>query len=747
MNKIDEKSIRHILSTATVSSPQDIVKELLDNSKDSNADNITIELVNQGLDEIIVIDNGPGISYQDLKILCKRGSTSKIDNTLQINKIETIGFRGQALSAISNICNLIIITKNKGEFNYVNYNQLGEIESSKPNQLFKRYEQMIISSISGTCVICTKIFQSDSQYIKRQSLLKNKTQFKYLTNLIESYICSSFHIDFVCFHSNSLGAQPTILYKTDDHIDKSNIPSQNANDLIKDMLFKRLENIYGKNKCQSLSSFMMRNDYSNIIGIVSKFVDSGSKITNTSITSTPIYCINGHVISKIKEIDEIIISLYSKYNKQSLPFRLLYITIPKGEYNLNVNEQKSGVNLLNKNEIVNLFKIEFEKFIENIQKERVEIECNSTMKLKQVFSQSTKKDSICNVEDKFNTTNYSSFLKPSVDPNYDDDAFTIDTKIKEVSTESNSIVNKACTNKNDIPLTIINPFSNTNKEKVEITKKVNHKLLNNIKMQEDIKNYKSILNNTYNLESSNEKILENDKSDHKEQQVTYYNNYNIIKKNSKFNKLSITNNLLKQTLNDSDSSFTKEDFKVLEVIGQFNKGFILTKKLNKLYIIDQHSADEKSNYENYLNTIKISKQKMFNPVIIDNNIVQPGYMYFIANNMNIFDKLGYNITFINNKYMINTFPTIHDYNCKLVDFQDICNKLMSKTEYNDDTIIISSQCLNYITSKSCRYSIMIGDSLQIKQMKNIVAKMGELASPWNCPHGRPTIRLIKHYEN
>jgi DNA mismatch repair protein PMS2 len=45
-------------------------------------------------------------------------------------------------------------------------------------------------------------------------------------------------------------------------------------------------------------------------------------------------------------------------------------------------------------------------------------------------------------------------------------------------------------------------------------------------------------------------------------------------------------------------------------------------------------------------------------------------------------------------------------------------------------------------SKACRSAVMIGDVLTKKQMKDIVLKMGELDSPWNCPHGRPTMRLL-----
>lgn len=48
-----------------------------------------------------------------------------------------------------------------------------------------------------------------------------------------------------------------------------------------------------------------------------------------------------------------------------------------------------------------------------------------------------------------------------------------------------------------------------------------------------------------------------------------------------------------------------------------------------------------------------------------------------------------------------------------------------------------------LASRACRSSVMIGDTLDIKKMSSMVSNLANLESPWNCPHGRPTIRLVK----
>lgn len=56
--------------------------------------------------------------------------------------------------------------------------------------------------------------------------------------------------------------------------------------------------------------------------------------------------------------------------------------------------------------------------------------------------------------------------------------------------------------------------------------------------------------------------------------------------------------------------------------------------------------------------------------------------------------------------------------------------------------VICTRLEKFFASKACRSAVMIGDALNQQKMKEIVYEMGELDQPWNCPHGRPTMRLL-----
>ena len=84
------------------------VKELVENSLDAGCKNMEIKFYANGLNGFEVIDDGSGINEQDFEIIAKRGTTSKIREFDDIYKIKSLGFRGEALSSLCNIANVII---------------------------------------------------------------------------------------------------------------------------------------------------------------------------------------------------------------------------------------------------------------------------------------------------------------------------------------------------------------------------------------------------------------------------------------------------------------------------------------------------------------------------------------------------------------------------------------------------------------------------------------------------------------
>ena len=104
-----------IAAGEVVDRPSSVVKELLENAIDSGATSIIIEIKKGGSAFIRITDNGCGISYDDLPVSILRHATSKIKDACDLDSIMTLGFRGEALAAISSVSKMRIMTKQKDD--------------------------------------------------------------------------------------------------------------------------------------------------------------------------------------------------------------------------------------------------------------------------------------------------------------------------------------------------------------------------------------------------------------------------------------------------------------------------------------------------------------------------------------------------------------------------------------------------------------------------------------------------------
>lgn len=112
---LDSETIDKIAAGEVVEKPASVVKELVENSIDAGADKITVEIKEGGISLIRVTDNGCGIAKDDLKHAFMRHATSKITSIDDLDNIVSLGFRGEALSSISAVAQVEMITKQKDE--------------------------------------------------------------------------------------------------------------------------------------------------------------------------------------------------------------------------------------------------------------------------------------------------------------------------------------------------------------------------------------------------------------------------------------------------------------------------------------------------------------------------------------------------------------------------------------------------------------------------------------------------------
>ncbi|MEG1743489.1 MAG: DNA mismatch repair endonuclease MutL, partial [Clostridia bacterium] len=111
INILDTQTANMIAAGEVVDRPASVIKELLENSVDAGAKNISVKIKGGGNLHISVSDDGCGITRDDLPKSLLRHATSKIKCGDDIDGVKTLGFRGEALAAISSVCRLEIISK------------------------------------------------------------------------------------------------------------------------------------------------------------------------------------------------------------------------------------------------------------------------------------------------------------------------------------------------------------------------------------------------------------------------------------------------------------------------------------------------------------------------------------------------------------------------------------------------------------------------------------------------------------
>ncbi|XP_027730537.1 mismatch repair endonuclease PMS2 [Vombatus ursinus] len=185
---------------------------------------------------------------------------------------------------------------------------------------------------------------------------------------------------------------------------------------------------------------------------------------------------------------------------------------------------------------------------------------------------------------------------------------------------------------------------------------------------------------------------------------------------------------------------SKDMFAEMEIIGQFNLGFIITKLNADLFIIDQHATDEKYNFEMLQLHTVLQGQRLIIPQTLNLTAINEA---ILIENLEIFRKNGFD-------FVIDELAPVTE-RVKLISLPTSKNWTFGPQDI-DEMIFMLSDCPGVMcrpsrvrqmfASRACRKSVMIGTALNKNEMKKLITHMGEIEHPWNCPHGRPTMRHI-----
>ncbi|MFA5485133.1 MAG: DNA mismatch repair endonuclease MutL [Candidatus Pacearchaeota archaeon] len=187
---LNEGLINKIAAGEVIERPANVVKELLENSYDSAADSIKIEIIDSGFKKIKISDNGIGMSKDDLLLCVKRYATSKIQQENDLFNIHSFGFRGEALFSISQVSTMILITKRECD-------AIGtriEVEAGK----IKKIEPVACSK--GTTIEVNDLFFNTP--VRKEYLRNKDIEFSHILHIVNKYALIKKSVSLVLVHNN-----------------------------------------------------------------------------------------------------------------------------------------------------------------------------------------------------------------------------------------------------------------------------------------------------------------------------------------------------------------------------------------------------------------------------------------------------------------------------------------------------------------------------------------------------------------
>lgn len=211
----------------------------------------------------------------------------------------------------------------------------------------------------------------------------------------------------------------------------------------------------------------------------------------------------------------------------------------------------------------------------------------------------------------------------------------------------------------------------------------------------------------------------------------------------------IDNTNLEEAASHLERVITKADFAQMDILGQFNLGFIIARRtsfdLDDLFIIDQHAADEKFNFETLQAQTQIRSQRLIQPRLLElsatDELVASQHLDAIAAN-------GFELAIdeegvAGSRVHLIAQPVSKDTVFGVRDLEELLFHLRNMTPGSASALSVRcSKARAMFASRACRKSVMIGTALNRRQMTTVVKHMGTIEQPWNCPHGRPTMRHL-----
>ena len=692
INILSAELSNKIAAGEVVERPSSVVKELVENSIDAGSTNIKIIIKEFGIQQIRIIDNGSGISNDDLARAFLRHATSKISADYDLFHIETLGFRGEALASISSVSK-VVIKSCAGEAQ----GKMLVLEGGKV------VSEEYYAPIKGTDLSVENLFYNTPARLK---YLRNPhTEQANITNIIHKFALSYPNVSF------ELHVDGKITFKTYGDGD----------------VHKILSKIYNMGVARNMIEFSGSNDDYKVFGYISvpeetraskNYINifiNGRYIKNYGIQNAIIdaygtlLMINRYPLCVINiEMDPILLDVNVHPTKQEVRLskeaeliRLIkeviterlsnYTYIPQGMNNVLTKKEKAKIEKIN--------------FLDELDNKFGDVEDNA------IFSEEKKEPKVdVEVERSFSDDQEESTSRVVQEDEFlfGGDLLTNSGEEKTpVQSKENMFNQRSKTQriKSDLPDLSYSshPRDNRNKFGDKPTKKEVENFMN-FSRKEDNASY----------DDRTEKVVSN-----------------VVKDDSHFNEIKDA-----KIVQDDDTKVrTLPDLKVL---AQIFKTYILSEADNKLFLIDQHAAAERYNYEKLQREFierKNYKKQMLIPLMFDFSVEEAAE---VRNNLDKFEELGIVFEeFGDNSYVVREFPGW------IEEDEEQMIKIIVEKVLRNNNITFNELRNDAIAMASCKMSIKANQVLTDVEMNKVISDLYECKNPFTCPHGRPIITKME----
>lgn len=692
INILSAELSNKIAAGEVVERPSSVVKELVENSIDAGSTNIKVIIKEFGIQQIRIIDNGSGITNDDLARAFLRHATSKISADYDLFHIETLGFRGEALASISSVSK-VVIKSCAGEAQ----GKMLVLEGGKV------VSEEYYAPIKGTDLSVENLFYNTPARLK---YLRNPhTEQANITNIIHKFALSYPNVAF------ELHIDGKITFKTYGDGD----------------VHKILSKIYNMGVARNMIEFSGSNDDYKVFGYIS--VPEETRASKNYIN----IFINGRYIKNYGIQNAIIDAYGTLLMINRYPLCVINIEMDPILLDVNVHPTKQEVRLSKEAELIRLIKEVIAERLSNYtyipqgmnnvltKKEKAKIEkINFLDELdnkfgdigdKNIFSEEKKESEVdLEVELSFPDTQeeVASHVIQEDEFLFGGDLLSKSGEEKtSVQSKENTFNQRSKTQriKSDLPDLSYSshPRDNRNKFGDKPTKKEIENFMN-FSRKEDNASY----------DDCTEEVVSN-----------------VVKDDSHFNEIKDA-----KIVQDDDTKVrTLPDLKVL---AQIFKTYILSEADNKLFLIDQHAAAERYNYEKLLREFierKNYKKQMLIPLMFDFSVEEAAE---VRNNLEKFEELGIVFEeFGDNSYVVREFPGW------IEEDEEQMIKIIVEKVLRNNNITFNELRNDAIAMASCKMSIKANQVLTDVEMNKVISDLYECRNPFTCPHGRPIITKME----